>query len=139
MKIIARTFIALVVDRSTRPWKICFLWDRALYTEKILKKSSLQQMFTEQYGWFSGRRVNRNAVRMKGRNPGFDSNFQRYTEDDVCIVVLGNNYAPTATALGADLAKIVFSEKNQIGHHSIEICLAHNYLCFKEGLRGLAN
>jgi len=88
-----------------------FRWDRALYTEKVLKRSSLQQMFSEQYGWFSGKRLNRNAVRMNGRSPGFNSDFQRYTDDDVCIIVLGNNYTPTATAIGADLAKMVFGEK----------------------------
>jgi CubicO group peptidase (beta-lactamase class C family) len=88
-----------------------YRWDRALYTEKILKKSSLQQMFTEQYGWFSGKRLNRNVVRMNGRSPGFNSDFQRYPDDDVCIIVLGNNYTPTATAIGLDLAKMVFGEK----------------------------
>ena len=50
-------------------------WDRALYAEKILKKSSLQQMFTEQYGWFYGKRLNRTVVRMNGRSPGFNSDF----------------------------------------------------------------
>src|SRR5437763_6894778 len=69
-----------------------FRWDRALYTEKVLKKSSSQQMFTEQYGWFYGKRLNRNVVRMNGRSPGFNSEFQRYVDDDVCIVVLANTY-----------------------------------------------
>jgi hypothetical protein len=87
-----------------------FRWDRALYTEKLLKKSSLQQMFTEQYGWFYGKRLNRNVVRMNGRSPGFNSDFQRYVDDDVCIIVLANTYTPTASIIGSDLAKIVFRE-----------------------------
>ena len=87
-----------------------FRWDRALYTEKILRKSSLQQMFIEQYGWFNGKRLNRNVVRMNGRSPGFNSDFQRYVDDDVCIIVLANTYAPTASIIGTDLAKIVFGE-----------------------------
>ena len=88
-----------------------FRWDRALNREKILKRNSVQQMFTQQYGWFNGKRLNRNVVRMNGRSPGFNSDFQRYPDDDVCIIVLGNNYTPTATTIGADLAKIVFGEK----------------------------
>src|SRR5256885_2686883 len=91
-----------------------YRWDRALYTEKLLKKSSLDQMFTEQYGWFSGQRLNRNVVRMNGRSPGFNSDFQRYVDDDVCIVVLANNYVPTASVIGSDLAKIVFGQAYEI-------------------------
>jgi hypothetical protein len=91
-----------------------YRWDRSLYTEKILKKSSLAQMFKEEYGWFSGQRLNRNAVRMNGRSPGFQSDFQRYVDDDMCIIVLGNNYTPTASAIANDLAKIVFGEKYEI-------------------------
>src|SRR5882724_4914702 len=89
-------------------------WDRALYAEKILKKSSLQQMFTEQYGWFYGKRLNRTVVRMNGRSPGFNSDFQRYVDDDVCIIVLANTYAPTASVIGSDLAKIVFGEPYEV-------------------------
>lgn len=89
-------------------------WDRALYGEKILKKSSLQQMFTEQYGWFYGKRLNRTVVRMNGRSPGFNSDFQRYVDDDVCIIVLANTYVPTASVIGSDLAKIVFGEPYEV-------------------------
>src|SRR6266550_639730 len=89
-------------------------WDRALHAEKILKKSSLQQMFTEQYGWFYGKRLNRTVVRMNGRSPGFNSDFQRYVDDDVCIIVLANTYAPTASVIGSDLAKIVFGEPYEV-------------------------
>jgi CubicO group peptidase (beta-lactamase class C family) len=87
-----------------------YRWDRALYTEKVLKKNSLTQMFKEEYGWFSGKRLNRNVVRMNGRSPGFNSDLQRYIDDDVCIVVLANNYVPTASVIANDLAKIVFGE-----------------------------
>ena len=87
-----------------------YRWDRALYTERILKKSSLATMFKEEYGWFSGRRLNRNVVRMNGRSPGFNSDLQRYVDDDVCIIVLANNYVPTAGVIANDLAKMVFGE-----------------------------
>lgn len=91
-----------------------YLWDRALYTEKILKKSSLEMMFREEYGWFNSKRLKRNVVRMNGRSPGFQTEIQRYVDDDVCIIVLGNNYAPTASVIVNDLAKMVFGEKYEI-------------------------
>ena len=93
-----------------------YRWDSALYTERILKKSSLTQMFAEQYGWFSGKRLNRNVVRMNGRSPGFNSDIQRYVDDDVCIIVLANTYVPTASVIGSDLAKIVFGEPYEVPH-----------------------
>ena len=91
-----------------------YKWDRALYTEKILQKTSLQQMFSAEYGWFNGKRVNRNVVRMNGRSPGFQSDFQRFIDDDACVIVLSNNYSPTASAIAGDLAKMVFGEKYDV-------------------------
>jgi CubicO group peptidase (beta-lactamase class C family) len=91
-----------------------YRWDRALYTDKILKKASLDMMFKEEYGWFSGKRLNRSVVRMNGRSPGFNSEMQRYVDDDVCIIVLANTYVPTASVIVNDLAKIAFGEKYEI-------------------------
>ncbi|MGA9994189.1 MAG: serine hydrolase, partial [Pyrinomonadaceae bacterium] len=97
-----------------------YRWDRALYTEKILKKSSVDQIFTAHaaasvgYGWFIGKQANRRVFRMGGRSPGFTTEIQRYVDDDVCIIVLGNNYAPTASPIANDLAAMVFGEPYKI-------------------------
>ncbi len=96
-----------------------YAFDRALYTQKLLKKSSLEQALTEHiegvgYGWFIGKRHGRNVIRINGRSPGFGSAFQRYVDDDVCIVVLSNNYAATASAIADGAAAIVFGELYEI-------------------------
>lgn len=91
-----------------------YKWDRSLYTEKILKKASVEKMFKEGYGWFDSKRFNRRAIRMNGRSPGFQTEIQRYVNDDVCIIVLGNNYAPTASPITEDLAAMTFGEKYEI-------------------------
>ncbi len=96
-----------------------YKWDRALYTEKILKKPTLERMLTPHvegigYGWFISRRLNRRAVRISGRSPGFSAELQRYADDDVCVIVLGNNYAPTASTIADDLAAIALGEKYEI-------------------------
>ena len=92
-----------------------YKWDRALTTEKILKKPALDSIFTDHvegtgYGWFIGRRLNRRVVRINGRSPGFQCELQRYSDDDACVIVLGNNYAGTASLLIDDLAAILFGE-----------------------------
>jgi len=91
-----------------------YKWDRSLYTEKILKKATIEKMFNESYGWFDSKRFNRRAIRMNGRSPGFQTEIQRYVNDDICIVVLGNNYAPTASLIAEGLAAITLNEKYEI-------------------------
>jgi len=93
-----------------------YKWDRALYTEKPLKKPTLERMFTAHvegigYGWFISKRLNRRAIRISGRSPGFSAELQRYVDEDVCVIVLGNNYAPTASAIADDVAAIALGEK----------------------------
>jgi CubicO group peptidase (beta-lactamase class C family) len=92
-----------------------YKWDRALYTEKILKKSSLDKMFTPYvegagYGWFISRRLNRKVIRFSGRSPGFQGEIHRYVDDDVCVIVLSNNYSGAASFMITDLAAMVFGE-----------------------------
>ena len=96
-----------------------YKWDRALYTEKILKRGSLDKMFAKHvddavgYGWFISRRLNRNCIRMNGRSPGFQGEIHRYVDDDVCVIVIGNNYSGTASFMIGDIAAIAFGEKYQ--------------------------
>ena len=87
-----------------------YKWDRALYTEKILKKSSLETMFREKYGWFVSEQFKRKLIRYGGRSPGYNSDLERYVDDDVCIVVLSNNYSVTANPIANDLAAMIFGE-----------------------------
>ncbi len=86
-------------------------WDRALAGGTILRKESLEMMFAEKFGWFSGTRFGRRVVRMNGRSPGFQSEIQRYPDEDACVIVLGNMYAPTASLIADGLAAILFGEK----------------------------
>jgi CubicO group peptidase (beta-lactamase class C family) len=96
-----------------------YRWDRALYTEKVLKKATLEKMFTAHapgvgYGWFMGTRFDRKVIRMSGRSPGFQGEIHRYVDDDVCVIVLGNNYSGTASFMINDIAAIALGEKYEM-------------------------
>ena len=71
-------------------------------------------MFKQEYGWFNGRRINRNVVRISGLSPGFSADIQRSIDDDACIIVLSNNYIPTAGIIATDLARIAFGESYEV-------------------------
>ncbi len=91
-----------------------FLWDRALYTGKILNEKEKTKMFTNYvdsgYGWYLRKKNDRNCIYMNGRSPGFNSHLGRYPDDDVCVIILSNNYVATANQIGLDLAAIVFNK-----------------------------
>ncbi|MFH1940981.1 MAG: serine hydrolase domain-containing protein [bacterium] len=96
-----------------------YKWDRSLYTETILSKRSLDKMFKEHlegvgYGWFVGKRFGKRITRYNGRSPGYTSYLERYIDDDACIIVLSNNYAPVPHIIINDLAAILFGEKYSV-------------------------
>lgn len=100
-----------------------YRWDRALYTEKLIPKDLLDQMFTSftlipdgggsgpGYGWFIGREGDRPVVSHTGGIQGFSSSIARYPNDKVVIIVLGNREDVNSGDIGVQLAKIVFGEK----------------------------
>lgn len=92
-----------------------YKWDRALYSDKILSKASRDKMFTNHidntgYGWFLREMFGKKRIYINGRSPGYSAYFLRFPEDDICIIVLGNNYVPMATQIGNDLAAILFGQ-----------------------------
>lgn len=90
-------------------------WDRALYSDKILTKASRDKMFTDYstgmgYGWFLRDMFDKKRMYINGRSPGYSAYILRFPEEEVCIIVLGNNYVPLATQIGNDLAAILFKQ-----------------------------
>lgn len=76
-------------------------WDAALYTEKLLKKSSLDQMWTQAkltdgktadygFGWGVAKRNGHRAIEHGGGTAGFVSNISRYVDDKLTVIVLTN-------------------------------------------------
>jgi CubicO group peptidase (beta-lactamase class C family) len=79
-------------------------WDRALYTEKLISKADLQQVFSPaklsdgtytKYGF--GWKIEQHddygkVVRHSGGWPGYKSDIERHTDHDKTIIVLQNHY-----------------------------------------------
>lgn len=92
----AGTIISTVEDMAK--------WDAALYTERLLKKSSLEQIWTPAradggalasfsygFGWFVDSYRNHRFVQHSGGTPGFSSVIYRFTDDRLTVILLSNH------------------------------------------------
>jgi CubicO group peptidase (beta-lactamase class C family) len=79
-------------------------WDRALYSEKLVKKTTLKNAFTSGvlndgktpvnygFGWETGRDAVLGAiVQHNGDNPGYKTKIIRFIDADKTIIILSNN------------------------------------------------
>ncbi|HZI18188.1 MAG TPA: serine hydrolase [Pyrinomonadaceae bacterium] len=95
------------------------LWDQALYTEKLLPRRAVEQMFTPArngyaYGWASTRLFDRPLVTHNGGINGFTTNIMRFTGDRVTVVVLSNVESPHTDRVARDLAAVVFGQPYRV-------------------------
>jgi D-alanyl-D-alanine carboxypeptidase len=94
-------------------------WDAVLYTEKLLKKSSLDQMWTAVatndgaaapfnygFGWFIDSYHGHRLVQHSGGTPGFSSAMYRFVSDKLTIIILTNHADRILDQLAIDLAGI---------------------------------
>lgn len=96
------------------------LWDQGLYTETILKKSSLDKMFTPfkgnyGYGWrideiFGHKRIHHGGSIIGG----FQMHIARYVDDGILIVFMCNLQPVNTRKISEDLAAIVFGKEYEI-------------------------
>jgi CubicO group peptidase (beta-lactamase class C family) len=96
-----------------------FIWDQALYGEKLLKKSSLEKMFTPikgnyGYGWVIDQPYGHKHIWHNGGIFGFVTNIGRWVDDRVCVVVFSNNDGAPIDGIALGLAGIVFGEPYEL-------------------------
>ncbi|HVT57823.1 MAG TPA: serine hydrolase [Thermoanaerobaculia bacterium] len=90
-------------------------WQYALAQGKLLRASSLEEMFTavrDDYalGWQSISLFRRRVVNHTGEIDGFASHLAYYRDDGLVIIVLSNFIDEPAKTTACDLARIVFGE-----------------------------
>ena len=92
-----------------------YKWDRALYSDVILKKSTRDRMFTDYggfgYGWFVRKKIDHRVIAINGRSPGFTSSLERFIDDDVTVILAANTYSGMTQSMADDLSAIVFEQK----------------------------
>ena len=94
-------------------------WDAALYTEKLLKKSTLDQMWTPAktndgalasfdygLGWFIDNYHSRRLVQHTGGTPGFSSVIYRFMDDKLTVIILSNHADKLLDQFAIDIAGI---------------------------------
>ena len=104
------------------------LWDQALYTEKLVSRKSLDEIFTPfksgyGYGWGIGKKFDRKEISHGGGIYGFATEISRFPDDNVTVVVLSNIQAAPSGKVANDLAAIVFGAKYEIPHERVEIAV----------------
>ncbi|MCA1600284.1 MAG: beta-lactamase family protein [Acidobacteria bacterium] len=94
-------------------------WDAALYTERLLKRSSLEQMWTPAktidgglasfdygYGWFIETYHGHRVVQHSGGTPGFSSVIYRFVDSQLTVIILTNHADRIVDQLAIDIAGI---------------------------------
>jgi CubicO group peptidase (beta-lactamase class C family) len=99
-------------------------WDAALNTEKLLKKASLQQMWTivtlkdgkanpghYGFGWFIESRNGLHIVEHEGQWQGFETQISRYVDSGLSVVVLTNLGSAQPQRIADKVAAVYLSTK----------------------------
>ena len=106
-----------------------YRWDQALYTDKLLPQPALRAMFTAQvpvpdgkyyggqgwsygYGWFIAP-DKPHYVLHGGMYPGYRTEFRRYLDDDVTIILLCNQEAVALHLTAEAIAEKLFETGKQ--------------------------
>lgn len=97
------------------------IWDQALYTEKLVSKRSLNEMFSPEkgetgygYGWSIGTKAGHKSISHGGGIYGFATDISRFPDDRVTVVVLSNIQSSPAGQVSGSLAAIVFGAPYEI-------------------------
>jgi hypothetical protein len=60
--------------------------------------------------WFHRERFGHRSVYVNGSSPGFKAHFERFIDDDACVVVLSNLYIAAPSTIAEDLGAMLFNE-----------------------------
>ena len=105
-----------------------FLWDQALYTEKLVKKTSIEKMLTPfkdnyAYGWMVDNYLGHKWTYHTGGIQGFSTVIHRFPEDKVCVVILKNVDNYMAFPAGKIIRAIMFNDKYELPVERKEIAV----------------
>jgi CubicO group peptidase (beta-lactamase class C family) len=96
-------------------------WDAALYTDKLLKRTTLEQMWTPVklnngkthpygFGWSLGEVRGHRIIEHGGSWQGFKAQITRYVNDKLTVIVFANQIRANQTRLAHGVAAIINPE-----------------------------
>jgi hypothetical protein len=100
-----------------------YKWDQALYTEKLVKASTLKEAFTPArlnngqensygFGWDTGKDHGLNLVRHDGGYLGFKTVIARYPDQQFTIIVLSNSgMVGSTSSIARRIARIYLGDR----------------------------
>lgn len=105
--------------------KDLFKWHKALYTEKLVKKETLEESFRPYilkggtstnygFGWFNNNRRGVKEIWHSGGTIGFTSRFSRFIDENIAIVMLTNldpQNAKQVTSIFGEIIEVVLGDK----------------------------
>lgn len=98
-----------------------FKWDQALYSERLVKRETLQQAFSKGvlndgqtidygFGWRLGDYRGHARMQHTGSTSGFRNVIQRYPEDKFAVIILTNRAEPDVEELANQLTELFLIE-----------------------------
>jgi len=92
-----------------------YLWDRALYKDKLANKAVLAKILNPphpeySYGWAVTRTFDKKVLAHSGETEGFLACIMRFVDDDACLIVLSNFEHCPIGRIVQDLAAILFGQ-----------------------------
>lgn len=115
------------------------LWDQALYSEKVLSRESIDLMLTRHvgdygYGWVIEKRFGRTHTYHGGFLDGFNTTFDRWLEDRLCIVVFSNEDEAPVKKIAKGIAAIIFGKPYVMPAKKTAVRISPDMLTEYEGI-----
>ncbi|MBD0297069.1 MAG: serine hydrolase [Bacteroidota bacterium] len=110
-----------------------YKWERAIYTNKILKPSDWDAVFTPYknnygYGWTIDTLYNRTYMAHSGGIHGFTSFLMRFPKDEVVVIMLDNSSSSQLSKISKNLAAIALDQPFEFPRERKEVKLDNNVL-----------
>ncbi|MBC7900627.1 MAG: serine hydrolase [Saprospiraceae bacterium] len=114
------------------------LWDKALYTDKLLSRRSIDEMFTpfkemipgKSYasGWWTSKKFGHQEIGHGGNLAGFINYIARFPAERVTVIVLSNNGRGSSGKISSVLSAIVFGAPYEIPKERKAVAVASSVL-----------
>ena len=96
-----------------------YKWDRAIYTNKILKPESWKAVFTPYknnygYGWTIDTMYGKQFTAHSGGIHGYSSHIIRFPQDEVVVIAFDNSSSNVLAAITQSVAAILFNQPYKV-------------------------